>query len=101
MAQYIMLKPDMAIDRYNRVLGLASELSEAVIFNKVDEQTTQTVARVYDVKIADCRQPIIDLSNQLRGSMEAKKETTKVALAVYLNPNLKRPRNDQKTLKES
>jgi hypothetical protein len=76
--QYIMLKLDMAIDRYNRVLGRATELSELVILNKVDEQTAQKVVRVYDTKIADCRQEIIDLSNQLRGLMEAKKETTKV-----------------------
>jgi len=76
--QYIMLKLDMAIDRYNRVLGRATELNELVILNKVDEQTAQKVVRVYDTKIADCRQEIIDLSNQLRGLMEAKKETTKV-----------------------
>jgi hypothetical protein len=76
--QYIMLKLDMAIDRYNRVLGRANELNELVILNKVDEQTAQKVVRVYDTKIADCRQEIIDLSNQLRGLMEAKKETTEV-----------------------
>ena len=76
--QYIMLKLNTAIDRYNRVLGRATELSESVILNKADEQIAQKVLRGYDVKIADCRQEIIDLSNQLRGSMEAKKETTKV-----------------------
>jgi hypothetical protein len=63
----------MAIDRYNRVLGRATELRELVIFNKVDEQTAQKMVRVYDSKIADYRQEIIDLSNQLRGLMEAKK----------------------------
>jgi hypothetical protein len=72
-----MLKLDMAIDRY-KSSGLASELSELVILNKVDEQTAQRVTRVYDAKIADCSQEIIDLSNRLGGSMEAKKETTKV-----------------------
>jgi hypothetical protein len=76
--QYIMLKLNTAIDRYNRVLGRATELSESVILNKADEQIAQKVVRVYDAKIADCRQEIIDLSNQLRGLMEAKKETTKV-----------------------
>jgi hypothetical protein len=76
--QYIMLKLNTAIDRYNRAIGRATELSELVILNKVDEQTAQKVVRVYDTKIADCRQEIIDLSNQLRGLMEAKKETTKV-----------------------
>jgi hypothetical protein len=76
--QYIMLKLNTAIDRYNRVLGRATELSESVILNKADEQIAQKVVRVYDAKIADCRQEIMDLSNQLRGLMEAKKETTKV-----------------------
>ena len=75
--QYIMLKLDMAIDRYNRVLGRATELSESVILNKVDEQTAHKVLRGYDAKIVDYRQETIDLSNQLRGLMEAKKETTK------------------------
>jgi hypothetical protein len=68
--QYIMLKLNTAIDRYNRVLGRATELSESVILNKADEQIAQKVVRVYDAKIADCRQEIIDLSNQLRGLME-------------------------------
>lgn len=75
--QYIMLKLDMGIDRYNRVIGRATELSESVILNKVDEQTAQKVLRGYDIKIADYRQEIIDLSNQLRGLMESKKRTTK------------------------
>ena len=75
--QYIMLKLDMAIDRYNRVLGRATELSESVILNKVDEQTAHKILRGYDAKIVDYRQETIDLSNQLRGLMEAKKETTK------------------------
>jgi hypothetical protein len=75
--QYIMLKLDMGIDRYNRVIGRATELSESVILNKVDEQTAQKVLRGYDTKIADYRQEIIDLSNQLRGLMESKKRTTK------------------------
>lgn len=75
--QYIMLKLDMVIDRYNRVLGRATELGESVILNKVDEQTASKVLRGYDAKIADYRQETIDLSNQLRGLMEAKKETTK------------------------
>jgi len=67
----------MAIDRYNRVLGRATELSESVILNKVDEQTAHKILRGYDAKIVDYRQETIDLSNQLRGLMEAKKETTK------------------------
>src|SRR5215207_4240712 len=75
--QYIMLKLDMAIYRYNRVLGRATELSESVILNKIDEQTAHKVLRGYDAKIVDYRQETIDLSNQLRGLMEAKKETTK------------------------
>jgi len=75
--QYIMLKLNMAIDRYNRVLGRATELSESVILNKVDEQTAHKILRGYDAKIVDYRQETIDLSNQLRGLMEAKKETTK------------------------
>jgi hypothetical protein len=80
--QYIMLKLDMGIDRYNRVIGRATELSESVILNKVDEQTAQKVLRGYDTKIADYRQEIIDLSNQLRGLMESKKRTTKVVLSA-------------------
>jgi len=75
--QYIMLKLNMAIDRYNRVLGRATELSESVILNKVDEQTAHKILRGYDAKIVDYRQETIDLSNQLRGLMEAKKETSK------------------------
>lgn len=75
--QYIMLKLNMAIDRYNRILGRATELSESVILNKVDEQTAHKILRGYDAKIVDYRQETIDLSNQLRGLMEAKKETTK------------------------
>jgi hypothetical protein len=75
--QYIMLKLNMAIDRYNRVLGRATELSESVILNNVDEQTAHKVLRGYDTKIVDYRQETIDLSNQLRGLMETKKETTK------------------------
>ena len=75
--QYIMLKLNMAIDRYNRVLGRATELSESVILNKVDEQTAHKILRGYDAKLVDYRQETIDLSNQLRGLMEAKKETTK------------------------
>ena len=75
--QYIMLKLNMAIDRYNRALGRATELSESVILNKVDEQTAHKILRGYDAKIVDYRQETIDLSNQLRGLMEAKKETTK------------------------
>ena len=75
--QYIMLKLNMAIDRYNRVLGHATELSESVILNKVDEQTAHKVLRGYDTKIVDYKQETIDLSNQLRGLMETKKETTK------------------------
>ena len=75
--QYIMLKLDMGIDRYNRVIGRATELSESVILNKVDEQTAQKVLRGYDTKIADYRQEIINLSDQLRSLMESKKRTTK------------------------
>lgn len=75
--QYIMLKLNTAIDRYNRVLGRATELNDSVILNKVDEQMAQKVLRGYDTKIADYRQEIIDLSNQLRGLMESKKRTTK------------------------
>jgi hypothetical protein len=82
--QYIMLKLDMSIDRYNRVIGRATELSESVILNKVDEQTAQKVLRGYDTKIADYRQEIIDLSNQLRGLMESKKRTTKGGIGAML-----------------
>jgi hypothetical protein len=74
-AQYTMLKLDMAIDRYNRVLRGAAQLRESVILNKVDEQTASKVLRGYDAKIADYRQEIIELSKQLKGLIEAKATT--------------------------
>jgi hypothetical protein len=74
-AQYSMLKLDVAIDRYNSALGRTTELREAAILNKIDEQTASKVSRGYDAKIADYRQKTIDLSNQLRGLMEVKEST--------------------------
>jgi hypothetical protein len=74
-AQYTMLKLDMAIDRYNRVLRGAAQLRESVILNKVDEQTASKVLRGYNAKIADYRQETIELSKQLRGLIEAKATT--------------------------
>jgi hypothetical protein len=70
-AQYTMLKLDMAIDRYNRVLGGAAQLRESVILNKVDEQTASKVLSGYDAKIANYRQKTIYLSKQLKDLMEA------------------------------
>jgi hypothetical protein len=81
-AQYTMLKLDMAIDRYNRVLRGAAQLRESVILNKVDEQTASKVLRGYDAKIADYRQETIDLSKQLKGLIEAK-TTTKGVGGVF------------------
>jgi len=81
-AQYTMLKLDMAIDRYNRVLRGAAQLRESVILNKVDEQTASKVLRGYDAKIADYRQETIDLSKQLKGLIEAK-ATTKGVGGVF------------------
>jgi ABC-type multidrug transport system fused ATPase/permease subunit len=77
-AQYTMFKLDMAVDRYNRVLGGAAQLRESVILNKVDEQTASKVLRVYDAKIADYRQETICLSKQLKDLMEAKATTKDV-----------------------
>ena len=62
----------MAIDRYNRVLLGAAQLSESVILNKVDEQTAHKVLRVYDAKMADYKQETLYLSKQLKDLMEAK-----------------------------
>lgn len=81
-AQYTMLKLDMAIDRYNRVLRGAAQLRESVILNKVDEQTASKVLRGYDAKIADYSQETIDLSKQLKGLIEAK-ATTKGVGGVF------------------
>jgi hypothetical protein len=81
-AQYTMLKLDMAIDRYNRVLRGAAQLRESVILNKVDEQTASKVLRGYDAKIADYMQETIELSKQLRGLIEAK-ATTKGVGGVF------------------
>jgi hypothetical protein len=74
-AQYTMLKLDMAIDRYNRVLRGAAQLRESVILNKVDEQTASKVLRGYDAKIEDYRKETIDLSKQLKALIEAKTTT--------------------------
>ena len=71
-AQYTILKLDMVIDRYNRVLLGAAQLRESVILNKVDEQTASKVLRVYDAKMADYKQETIYLSKQLKDLMEAK-----------------------------
>lgn len=71
-AQYTILKLDMVIDRYNRVLLGAAQLRESVILNKVDEQTASKVLRVYDAKTADYKQETIYLSKQLKDLMEAK-----------------------------
>jgi hypothetical protein len=81
-AQYTMLKLDMTIDRYTRVLSGAAQLRESVILNKVDEQTASKVLRGYDAKIADYRQETIDLSKQLKGLIEAK-ATTKGVGGVF------------------
>ncbi|HEX6027457.1 MAG TPA: hypothetical protein VFY64_00310 [Nitrososphaeraceae archaeon] len=81
-AQYTMLKLDMAIDRYNRVLRGATQLRESVILNKIDEQTASKVLRGYDAKIADYSQETIDLSKQLKGLIEAK-ATTKGVGGVF------------------
>jgi hypothetical protein len=86
-AQYTMLKLDMAIDRYNRVLGGAAQLRESIILNKVDEQTASKVLRGYDAKIADYRQETIDLSKQLKDLIEAK-ATTKGIGGVFEKPKL-------------
>ena len=67
-----MLKLDMAIDRYNRVLRGAAQLRESVILNKVDEQTVSKVLRGYDAKIADYRKETIDLSKAAEGSNRSK-----------------------------
>jgi hypothetical protein len=77
-AQYTMFKLDMAIDRYNRVLGGATQLRESVILNKVDEQTASKVLRVYDAKMADYKQETIYLFKQLKDLMEAKATTKDV-----------------------
>lgn len=82
-AQYTMLKLDMAIDRYNRVLRGATQLRESVILNKIDEQTASKVLRGYDAKIADYSQETIDLSKQLKGLIEAKATTTKGVGGVF------------------
>ena len=71
-AQYTILKLDMVIDRYNRVLLGAAQLRESVILNKVDEQTASKVLRVYDAKMADYKQETIYLSKQIKDLMEAK-----------------------------
>ena len=71
-AQYSMLKLDMVIDRYNRVLLGAAQLRESVVLNKVDEQTASKVLRVYDAKMADYKQETLYLSKQLKDLMEAK-----------------------------
>ena len=71
-AQYTILKLDMVIDRYNRVLLGAAQLRESVVLNKVDEQTATKVLRVYDAKMADYKQETIYLSKQLKDLMEAK-----------------------------
>ena len=71
-AQYTILKLDMVIDRYNRVLLGAAQLRESVVLNKVDEQTASKVLRVYDAKMADYKQETIYLSKQLKDLMEAK-----------------------------
>lgn len=71
-AQYTILKLDMVIDRYNRVLLGAAQLRESVILNKVDEQTASKVLRIYDAKTADYKQETIYLSKQLKDLMEAK-----------------------------
>lgn len=81
--QYTMLKLDMAIDRYNRVLRGATQLRESVILNKIDEQTASKVLRGYDAKIADYGQETIDLSKQLKGLIEAKATTTKGVGGVF------------------
>jgi hypothetical protein len=81
-AQYTMLKLDMAIDRYNRVLGGAAQLRESVVLNKVDEQTASKALRVYDAKMADYKQETIYLSKQLKDLMEAK-ATTKGVDGVF------------------
>jgi hypothetical protein len=81
-AQYTILKLDMAIDRYNRVLRGAAQLRESVILNKVDEQTASKVLRGYDAKLADYRQETIELSKQLKGLIEAK-ATTKGVGGVF------------------
>ena len=82
-AQYTMLKLDMAIDRYNRVLRGATQLRESVILNKIDEQTASKVLRGYDANIADYSQKTIDLSKQLKGLIEAKATTTKGVGSVF------------------
>ena len=71
-AQYTILKLDMVIDRYNRVLLGAAQLRESFVLNKVDEQTATKVLRVYDAKMADYKQETIYLSKQLKDLMEAK-----------------------------
>ena len=71
-AQYTILKLDMVIDRYNRVLLGAAQLRESVVLNKVDEQTASKVLRVYDAKMADYKQETLYLSKQLKDLMEAK-----------------------------
>lgn len=71
-AQYTILKLDMVIDRYNRVLLGAAQLRESVVLNKVDEQTASKVLRVYDAKMADYKQETIYLSKQIKDLMEAK-----------------------------
>jgi hypothetical protein len=86
-AQYTMLKLDMTIDRYTRVLSGAAQLRESVILNKVDEQTASKVLRGYDAKIADYRQETIDLSKQLKGLIEAK-ATSKGVGGVFEKPKL-------------
>jgi hypothetical protein len=82
-AQYTMLKLDMVIDRYNRILVGAAQLRESVILNKLDEQTASKLLRGYNTKIADYRQKTISLSKQLKDLMEAKATTKGIGGGVF------------------
>jgi hypothetical protein len=75
--QHGILKLDVAINKYNRVLMRTIDLRESIVLGKIDEQFSNKVLRGYNTITEDNARETIDLSTELRNLMEEEGKTAR------------------------
>jgi hypothetical protein len=75
--QHGILKLDVAINKYNRVLMRTIDLRESIALGKIDEQFAHKVLRRYNTITEDNARETIDLSTELRNLMEEEAKTAR------------------------
>jgi hypothetical protein len=63
---------ETTIDGYNKVFHRLHEITESVTLTRIDQQTASKVLRRYDADLSYYKQHAIDLSNQLKNTLEAR-----------------------------